>query len=133
MNYANYEQKIVEACEVALIGWPLDGHVCNPGDLGCNDLYTLNDALSRGVCKWITLTPEEAAARRIDNQHRSSNGEQVYGPPRKQRARKAALTGGDGSDGSEGGDGDDGGDGGEGGDGNDGGDGSDVSIDVDIL
>ena len=126
MNYANYEQKIVEAFEVALISWPLDGRVCNPGDLGCNDLYTLDDALSHGVCKWITLTPEEAAARQIDNQHRSSNGEQVYGPPRKQRARKAVLTGGDRSDHGEGG---------EGGNSNDGGDGGnlDVSMDVDVL
>ena len=109
MNYANYEQKIVEAFKVALVSWPLDGRVCNPGDLGRNDLNTLSDALTHGVCKWVVLTPEEAAARLIDNQQRSSDGEQVYGPPQKQRARNAVSTGGEGGDGSDADDGDNGG------------------------
>ena len=135
MNYANYEKKIVEAFEVALVGWPLDGRVCNPGHLGCSDLNTLSDALSRGVCKWVALTPEEAAARRIDNQQRSSDGEQVYGPPRKPRARNVILTG-EGDDGNDGEDGEDGNDGGDGSDCNDGGgavDGDGVNMAVDSL
>jgi hypothetical protein len=33
MNYFQYEQKIVKSFGVALDGWPLDGHICNPGGL----------------------------------------------------------------------------------------------------
>ena len=94
MNYSHYEDKIVESLGVALIGWPLPSRVCNPGSLSSNDLNTLMKALDWGVCKWIKLTSEEVSARKIDNQHHAANGEQVYGPPRKQRARNAASHGG---------------------------------------
>jgi len=86
MNYSHYEAKIVESLGVALVGWPLPSRVCNPGSLGSNDINTLMKALDRGVCKWIKLTPEEVTAWKIDNQHHAANGEQVYGPLRKQRA-----------------------------------------------
>lgn len=79
MNYSQYEQKIVKPFGVALDGWPIDGHICNPGGLGCKDTTTLRDALARGVCKWITLTEEEVAARQIYNQQCA--GEQTHGPP----------------------------------------------------
>lgn len=62
MNYANYERKIVELFAVALVGWPLDGHVRNPGALSSKDDNMLRDALSHKVCKWTLLTPEEVAA-----------------------------------------------------------------------
>ena len=80
MNYAHYEQKIIEPFGVALDGWPLDGQVCNPGDIGCKDAAALRDALERGVCKWITLTPEEVCARKIYNRQ-SNSGQQVDVPP----------------------------------------------------
>jgi len=47
---------------VALVGWPLDGHVHNPGALSSKDDNMLRDALSCKVCKWTLLTPEEVAA-----------------------------------------------------------------------
>jgi hypothetical protein len=92
MNYINYEGKIVETHGVALDGWPFPGRICNPGGLSTYDGDTLMTALTRGVCKWIILTPEEVSARWIDNQSRTANGEQVYGPPRKQRARNGVVT-----------------------------------------
>src|SRR5260221_13561265 len=99
MNYIHYEDKIVEVLEVALDGWPIPGRICNPGDLNCGDMNKLRKALTRGVCKWVTLTPEEVSARQIDNQQCAANGEQVYGPPRKQRARNAvSCSSGDGDD-----------------------------------
>jgi hypothetical protein len=87
MNYAQYENKIVELLAVALDGWPLPGRVCNPGNLNSNDMNILSKALTRGMCKWITLTPEEVSARKLYNQQCVANGEQVYGPPRKRRAQ----------------------------------------------
>jgi len=97
MNYSHYEDKIVKSLGVALVGWPLPSHVCNPGSLSSNDVDTLMKALDRRACKWITLMPEEVSAWKIDNQHHAANGEQVYGPLRKQRARNAASHG-DGKD-----------------------------------
>jgi len=93
MNYTHYEDKIVEALNVALDGWPLCSRVCNPGSLSCYEANTLKDALASGACKWVTLTLEEVAARKVDNWHRVANGEQVYGPPRKQRARNVSSQG----------------------------------------
>ena len=113
MNYANYKRKIVELFVVALVGWPLDGHVRNPGALSSKDDNMLRDALSHKVCKWTLLTPEEVAAWQIDNQYREANGEQVYGPTWKQRACNVASTNGSGDSGE-------------------GNNGTDVSMDVDI-
>lgn len=84
INYSQYEDKIVTTFKVALVGWPISGRVCNPGDLSYYKLSTLRDALTRGKCKWVVLTPEEAAARTIDNWHRQANAEQVHGPPQEQ-------------------------------------------------
>jgi len=90
MNYTHYEDKIVETFNVALDSWPLCSRVCNPGGLSCYEASTLKDALASGACKWTTLTPEEVSARKVDNLYRVANGEQVYGPPRKQRARNVS-------------------------------------------
>ena len=80
MNYAQYEDKIVRAFKVALVGWPSSGRVGNPGVLPSYEVHALRDALARGVCKWVVLTPEEAAARKIDNCGCAANPEQVHGP-----------------------------------------------------
>ncbi len=95
MNYPHYEDKIVERLAVALDGWPLPGRVRNPGDLSSDDMKTLLKALTRGVCKWISLTPEEVSARKLSNQQCVANGEQVYGPPWKQHMRNVASRSGD--------------------------------------
>jgi len=93
MNYSHYKDKIVESFGVALDGWPIRGGVSNPGSLSCYDVDTLRDALAHRACKWVKLTPEEVLARQIDNQQRTASGEQVYGPPRKQRARNVQNMG----------------------------------------
>jgi len=99
MNYTHYEGKIVETHEVALDSWPIHGRICNPGGLSTYDCDTLMTALTRGVCKWVTLTPEEVSACWIDNQQHAANGKQVYRPPQKQRAQNVAATcGGDNND-----------------------------------
>jgi len=81
MNYAQYEHKIVKPIGVALNGWPLDSHVCNPGDLGCDNSATLKHALTRGACKWITLTDEEVVAWQIYNLQCAGKQAYASGPP----------------------------------------------------
>jgi hypothetical protein len=91
MNYEHYKDKIVEAFGVHLVGWPLEGPVCNPGKISTTQAIILSNALKSGVCKWVSLTSEEVADRKACNAQRVINGEQVYGPPRKKRARKASV------------------------------------------
>ena len=91
MNYEHYEDKIVEALGVHLVGWPLDDPVCNPGKMSTTQAIILSNALKSGECKWVNLTSEQVEARKASNAQRVSNGEQVYGPPRKKRARKASV------------------------------------------
>jgi hypothetical protein len=88
MNYKNYERMIVEKYGVELSGWPICGRICNPGTLSSVNTVILKAALANGQCKWIILTEEEADARVQSNQERAESGESVYGPLRKQRARK---------------------------------------------
>jgi hypothetical protein len=95
MNYAQYEDKIVGAFKVALVGWPSSGRVSNPGVLPSHEVHALRDALARGACKWVVLTPEEAAARTIDNCGRVADAEQGHGSPQEQAQN------GDGGEGNE--------------------------------
>jgi hypothetical protein len=87
MNYVNYERSIVGELGVALIGWPGDGKVENPGSIGLDKGLALKDALEKSECKWILLTSEQQEARKIQNSQREHNGEMVYGPIRKKRAK----------------------------------------------
>ena len=75
MNYAQYERKIVKSLGVALDGWPIVGHIRNPGNLSCNEATILKNALVHGVCKWVIQTPVVLSARQHDNQHFANNGE----------------------------------------------------------
>jgi hypothetical protein len=90
MNYTNYESKIVEELGVALIGWPGDGKVENPGSLGPDKGLELRVALEKNQCKWVILTKGQQEARKRQNAQREQDGEMVYGPPRKKRARISA-------------------------------------------
>jgi hypothetical protein len=89
MNYINYESGIVKKFGVALIGWPVDGKVQNPGGLGPDEGLVLRNALEKKECRWIILTEEEQEARKIQNTQREKDGEQIY-VPRKKRPRKSA-------------------------------------------
>jgi hypothetical protein len=90
MNYTNYESSIVEKFGVALIGWPINSKVQNPGGLGPDEGLVLRNALETKECRWIILTKEQQDNRRIDNAQRERDGEQVY-VPRKKRARRSTA------------------------------------------
>ena len=90
MNYTNYETKIVEELGVALIGWPGDGKVENPGNLSLDTGLALRSALGNKECRWIILTSEQQEAWKRQNAQRERDGETVYGPPRKKRAKKSS-------------------------------------------
>ncbi|KAN0111299.1 hypothetical protein V8E52_008674 [Russula decolorans] len=89
MNYTNYESNIVEKCGVALIGWPVNGKVQNPGGLSPDEGLILRNALETNECRWTVLTKEQRDARKIQNGQRERDGEQVY-VPRKKRTKRSA-------------------------------------------
>jgi len=90
MNYENYEETIVEGFGVALIGWPGDGKVVNPGSLSSHQRRVLKSALEKEDCKWVKLTPAQMEARKLKDAQREQGGERVSGPPRKKRAKTSA-------------------------------------------
>ena len=90
MNYINYERKIVEDLGVALIGWPEGGKIKNSGNIGIDMALELREALEKKECRWVVLTLEEKKDRKRRNAQREQDGEMVYGPPRKKRAKRSA-------------------------------------------
>ena len=102
MNYVHYERQIVEKLGVALAGWPLGGRVCNPGTLSSDDALILRNALAKKTCKWIRLTAQQLEDQKASNMQCAINGKDVYGPPRKKRARKTGPTDSVGNDDDEG-------------------------------
>ena len=88
MNYVHYERQIVEKMGVALAGWPLGGRICNPGVLPSDDALVLRNALANKTCKWVRLTAQHLEDRKASNMQRAANGDDIYGPPRKKRAKK---------------------------------------------
>ena len=90
MNYKNYERKIVEELGVALIGWPGDGTVENPGTISMDKGTALRNALKKKECQWVKLTSEQLETRKSQNAQRAEDAEKVYGPPRKKRAKRNA-------------------------------------------
>ncbi|KAG1887188.1 hypothetical protein F4604DRAFT_1571247 [Suillus subluteus] len=79
MNYTNYEQKMVERCSFALVGWPVPGPVRNPSKVGGRSgVNKLLDAFQDGTCHWVKLTDEELLVRMKDNRARAARGEPVY-------------------------------------------------------
>ena len=89
MNYVHYESHVIEKLGVVLAGWPLGGSICNPGTLTSDDALVLRNALANKTCKWVRLTVQQLEDRKASNMQHAANGEDVYGPPRKKRARKA--------------------------------------------
>ena len=100
MNYANYEVSIVQAYNVKLIGWPLDGDVVSPAQItNTADMCKLRNALKSRECRWKQLTTAEVQAYADEIEARRAKGE-VIGKPRKQRSdagvkRKRVDNGGD--------------------------------------
>jgi hypothetical protein len=93
MNYTNYEGKIVERFGVALIGWPCNGPVSNPNNVGGRaEVSRLVFALRVKQCKWLFLNDDELQERKQVNMERHSAGEQVYKPRRKGVSTKLATS-----------------------------------------
>ncbi|KAG1721101.1 hypothetical protein EDB19DRAFT_1646674 [Suillus lakei] len=71
MNYTNYEQNIVEHYGLALVNWPLSGHIQNPLKVGGRaEVQSLLDALKSWSCEWVMLTNEECVTHMKDNRER---------------------------------------------------------------
>ncbi len=102
MNYVHYESHVIEKLGVVLAGWPLGGSICNPGTLTSDDTLVLRNALANKTCKWVRLTVQQLEDRKASNMQHAANGEDIYGPPRKKRARKT-----DPADSEQNGEGDD--------------------------
>jgi hypothetical protein len=86
MQYVNYEEDIVLAHGVKLVGW-MPAKFVNPSELSdaIGPLQELFTAIKNGTCKFVTLTPQEridrkqkydadiAAGRRVAKQHQPRN------------------------------------------------------------
>ncbi|KAG1777513.1 hypothetical protein EV702DRAFT_1197119 [Suillus placidus] len=89
MNYTNYERNIVDHYGLALVNWPLSGHVRNPSKVGGRaQVQSLLDALKSRSCEWVRLMDEEHVTHMKDNQERHARGELVYVA---RKARKIAA------------------------------------------
>jgi hypothetical protein len=87
MNYANYNQAIIERYKVKLTGWTYPRFV-SPAEISTvAEIWTLRDALKCGACRWIRLNKQEVLEHAADVENRRANGEQV-GKPRKPRNDK---------------------------------------------
>ncbi len=88
---------------IALTGWPLGSSICNPGTLTSDDALVLRNTLANKTCKWVRLTAQQLEDWKASNMQCAANGEDIYGPPQKKRARKTGP-----ADSEQNGEGDDG-------------------------
>jgi hypothetical protein len=92
MDYVHYEHLIIVKLGVALAGWPLVGHICNPRALTSDDALVLKNALANKTCKWVRLTVQQLKDRKASNTQHAAAGEDVYGPSWKKQAKKTGPT-----------------------------------------
>jgi hypothetical protein len=86
MNYANYETSIIQAYNMQLINWPLDGGVVSPSQItNTTDIRKLCNALKAGECRWKQLTATEMQAHADKMEVCRAKGE-VIGKLRKWRS-----------------------------------------------
>jgi hypothetical protein len=83
MNYSSYQEKIIEKYGVELTGWPIHGHICNPGQLSTDDNIILLKALVDGKCKWRKLMQGEVSAQKLSNKQSDMNGGTVNELPQQ--------------------------------------------------
>ena len=88
MNYLSYQEKIVEKYGVKLTGWPIHGHIRNPGQLSTDDNIILLKALVDGKCKWRKLMQGEVSAQKLSNKQLDMNGGTVDEPPQQPRTQQ---------------------------------------------
>lgn len=86
MQYARYEQDIVQRYGIVLEGWTYENFV-NPSELSTSipALCELHDALTNGTCRFVKLTAAQKKEREVSYQAKISAGEIVI-PKRKKRA-----------------------------------------------
>lgn len=89
MEYARYDERIVEVYKVRLVGHPFG--IKNPSEITTSpDLRTLRTALASGQCHWVRLTNEEHAAhmKELEKQHTAALEK---GEPRRRKRKDAGV------------------------------------------
>lgn len=86
MQYANYEEDIVQRYGIVLQGWTYEKFV-NPSELSTaiGPLRGLMDAINNGDCKFVKLTAEERRKRKATYKAKVDSGE-VKARKRKRRS-----------------------------------------------
>lgn len=93
MNYANYEDSIVQGRRVKIVGWPSNVAFASPSSIGnLKDMRTLHDGWLAGSIRWIRMTSADVKEHAQDLQRRRDEGETI-GKKRKQRSTKTKKKG----------------------------------------
>ena len=88
MNYANYDDSIVQARKVKIVGWPSDIAFASPSTIGnLKDMRTLHDGWLCSSIRWVRMSAPEVKAHADDLQRRRDEG-QTIGKKRKRRSTK---------------------------------------------
>jgi len=88
MNYANYEDAIVQGRKVRIIGWPTSVTFASPSTIGnLKDMCTLHDGLLTGSIRWVRMSSADVKAHAEDLQERQDEGE-IIGKKRKRWSAK---------------------------------------------
>lgn len=85
MNYANYEDAIVQGRKVMIVGWPEKVPFASPSTIGnLAEMRILNDAWLSGTARWIRMSKDQVKVHANGLEGRREGGE-VVGKKRKQR------------------------------------------------
>ena len=86
MNYANYENTIVQGRKVRIIGWPVSVAFASPSSVGnMKDMRMLHDGWMAGSIRWVRMSSADVKAHAQDMQERRDEG-QIIGKKRKRRS-----------------------------------------------
>ena len=95
MQYANYDELIIQKYGIELQGWTFEKLV-NPSQLSTSlpGLRRLLDAINNGDCKFVRLSPLEVKSRREELQKKQDDGivPVKTRKPRKDRGTKRPRT-----------------------------------------
>lgn len=93
MNYANYEESIVQARKVRIIGWPNNISFASPSTIGnLKDMTVLHDGWLAGSIRWVRMTAVEVKEHTVNLEQRRAEGE-VIGKKRKRQSTVAKKNG----------------------------------------
>jgi hypothetical protein len=88
MNYANYEDSIMQTRKVKIVGWPASICFASPSTISTvKDMRTLHDGWLSGSIRWVRMNSTEVKAHAEDLQRRCEDG-QTIGKKRKRRTHK---------------------------------------------